>query len=101
MGQAREFRLRLFFERRADGRFYVRSPDLAGLHLAGSDFEKIQDDLEPVIKELLFYNLDFVADKIRWVPSFDEAIGDIKRSLSPPVDQPAEAIYVITGRAAA
>lgn len=100
MGSAREFRLRLLFEKKRDGRFYVCSPDLAGLHLAGSDLDKIRADLEPVIKELLFFNSDFVADTIKWVPSFDQAMHNVKQSLSPPRGQPAEEIFVITGRAA-
>lgn len=100
MGQPREFSLKLLFEKKQDGRYYVRSPDLAGLHLASSDFEKIRADLEPVIKELLFYNLEFVADTIKWVPTLDQAMLKLKQKLSPPGGQPTEEIFVITERAA-
>jgi len=100
MAKPREFRLKLIYEKRRDGRFYIHSSDLPGLHLAGSDLDRLQADLEPVIKELLFFNWDFVAEKIKWLPPLDLVKSRLGRSPSPPGDKPAEEIYVITGRAA-
>lgn len=99
MGKPKEFRLKLIFEKRRDGRFYIHSPDLPGLHLAGSDLDKIQADLDPVIKELLYFNMDFAAETIKWLPGLDYIKSRMKQPPSPG-NKPAEEIYVITGRAA-
>lgn len=101
MGKAKEFAIELRFEKKRDGRFYVRSPNLTGLHLAGSDLEKIRADLEPIVKDLLFHNSDFVADTIRWVPSLEQVTHEMTRPLPPRGPESVERFLVITGRAAA
>lgn len=99
MGQAAKFIIELLLEKKGDGRFYVRSPNLAGLHLAGSDIEAIRADIEPVVKDLLFYNKNFRTDEIVWVPSLEqitEAMTQPRREI-----ESVEKFLVITGRAAA
>jgi hypothetical protein len=93
MAKAREFKIQILFEREPDGRFRVRSPTLDGLHLAGRDLKKLCADLDPIVKDLLFHNLDFVADRIRWSPSLEHVAREMTRS-PPPRD------LLITGRAA-
>lgn len=100
MAKAREFALKLLVERKEDGRFCISSPNLPGLHLAGKDLDKIRSDLAPVIKDLLYFNSDFIADKIKWVPSLEQVMLDIKQALSPREPRAAEEILVISGRAA-
>jgi hypothetical protein len=68
---ATEFALRIDF-RRGEGRCYISSPDLVGLHLAGPDMDALREDLEPVIKDLVFHNLNRVIDKLRFIPSLEE-----------------------------
>ena len=99
MGQAAKFIIELLLEKKGDGRFYVRSPNLAGLHLASSDIEAIRADIEPVVKDLLFYNKNFRADEIAWVPSLEQ----ITDAMSQPRHEAesVEKFLVITGRAAA
>lgn len=53
---ATEFAVRIEF-RHGDGRCYISSPDLVGLHLAGPDMAALRNDLEPVIKDLVYYNM--------------------------------------------
>ncbi|HKO10122.1 MAG TPA: hypothetical protein VJ487_20630 [Alphaproteobacteria bacterium] len=72
MTAAKEFMIQILFKKSGDGRFHVHSPDLAGLHLAGRDLATIRADLEPIVKDLLFYNSNVIADKIRWVPRLEE-----------------------------
>jgi len=101
MAPLSEFLIEILFEKGRDGRFYVHSPNLAGLHLAGRDLSAIRADLEPIVKELLFHNLDFVADQIRWVPSLDEVVSHLTKPSSPPEPRSEGSNYlVITGRAA-
>ena len=66
-----EFAVRIDF-RRGDGRCYISSPDLVGLHLAGLDMNALRSDLEPVIKDLVYHNLNRVIDKLRFIPSLEE-----------------------------
>jgi hypothetical protein len=68
---ATEFAVRIDF-RRGDGRCYISSPDLVGLHLAGSDMNALRADLEAVIKDLVYHNLSRVIDKLRFIPSLEE-----------------------------
>lgn len=100
MGRAREFAIQLLFEKRRDGRFYVHSPNLAGLHLAGRNLDKIRADLEPIIKELLYRNADFVADKIKWFSSLEQVTRELTRPAPPREPKSEEHFLVITGRAA-
>lgn len=100
MAEAREFALKLLVQRKDDGQFCISSPNLPGLHLAGHDLDKIRADLEPIIKDLLYFNTDFVADQIKWVPSLEQVMHDVKQALSPSEPRAAEELFVITGRAA-
>jgi hypothetical protein len=101
MTDAKEFMIQILFEKSGDGRFHVHSPDLAGLHLAGRDLATIRADLEPIVKELLFHNSNVIADKIRWVPSLEEVLGQFTRPSSPSSSPAQEQKFLmITGRAA-
>lgn len=62
-----EFGVQLFFARREDGRFHVYSPDVPGLQLHGSDLAAIRAEIEPIIKDLLYFNRKVIVDKVRWV----------------------------------
>jgi len=99
MGKATTFVIELFFEKKGDGRFYVQSPNLAGLHLAGRDIETIRADIEPIVKDLLLYNSKFHADEIVWVPSLEQ----ITHAVTGPqrASDSVEKFLVISGRAAA
>ena len=97
MTKANKFHLRLLAQKAHDGRFSVSSPTLPGLHMAGSDLQKIRADLEPIIKDLLWHNSEFIVDRIEWVPSLDQVIGDVEEALS----GQKEEVYVITGKRAA
>jgi hypothetical protein len=68
---ATEFAIRIEF-RHGDGRCYISSPDLKGLHLAGSDMGTLRADLEIVIKDLMYHNYNRVIDRLRFVPSLEE-----------------------------
>src|SRR5215470_10719340 len=72
MAAQKKFGIQILFRKDRTGRIHVHSPDVAGLHLAGRDLNAIRADLEPILKDILFHNLDFVADKIQWVPSLEE-----------------------------
>lgn len=99
MGKTAKFVIELLLEKKGDGRFYVRSPNLAGLHLASSDIEAIRADIEPIVKDLLYHNKHFQADEITWLPSLEqitEAMTHPKRDA-----ESVEKFLVITGRAAA
>lgn len=99
MGTVKTFVIELFFEKRADGRFYVRSPSLSGLHLTGRNFKAIHDDIEPIVKELLYHNSKIEAEKIVWLPGLEQ----VEHVMTEPVreSEPVEKFLVITGRAAA
>jgi hypothetical protein len=72
MAEANEFAVRVEFRRGDDGRCYIGSPDIVGLHLAGHDIEALRHELEPIIKDLIWYNLDRVIDRFHWIPSLEE-----------------------------
>lgn len=69
----RDIAIQLLFEKHSDGRYFIKSVDVPGLHLAGMDFAALQADLEPVVKDLLFHNLGFAAESVTWVPSLEDA----------------------------
>jgi hypothetical protein len=73
---------------------------MPGLHLAGDDLESIQDDIEPIVKDLLLHNSHVIVDKIRWVPSLEEIVKQMGEP-SPKSKQKQESKYlVIEARAA-
>lgn len=99
MGKAATFVIELLLEKKGDGRFYVRSPNLAGLHLASSDLKAIRADIEPVVKDLLYFNKNFQADEITWLPSLEQITESMTRPASD--GESVEKFLVISGRAAA
>jgi hypothetical protein len=64
--------LNIFYEKHGDGRYYIRSLDVPGLHLAGTDFADLQKDLTTAVKALLHYNLGFTVESIKFVPCPDD-----------------------------
>jgi hypothetical protein len=89
---AREFAIELLFDQRSDGRCYVHSPSIPGLHLAGPDLGALREDVEPAVKDLLHLNRGISVAAIRWVPSLDEVF----ERLSAPEHDPSKATYVVT-----
>jgi predicted RNase H-like HicB family nuclease len=72
-----EFAVRIEF-RRGDGRCYISSPDLPGLHLAGDDLDALRNQLDTIIKDLVWHNYNRVIDKLRWIPNLDEIVEKYK-----------------------
>lgn len=99
----REFAIQLLFARRNDGRFHVHSPNVPGLHLAGRDLAAIRSDIEPIIKDLLYFNSKVIIDEIRWVPSLEEIVNRMAKPRTEPTLEPegeSSEFLVIVGRAA-
>jgi predicted RNase H-like HicB family nuclease len=97
----REFGIQLHFAREEDGRFHVYSPSVPGLHLHGSDLAAVRAEIEPIIKDLVYFNLKLIIDQIRWVPSLDEMVHRIAKPKGKS-KAPAESseFLVLVGRAA-
>jgi hypothetical protein len=89
--QHSEFRIRLWFDRRPDGRYYIHSPNVPGLHLAGRDLRALCDDIDPAVKQLLRNNLKIEVDEVRWMPTIEE----MQRQLLP---DEGENVYAVKGR---
>jgi hypothetical protein len=89
-----EFAIQLVFDKRHDGRIHVHSPNVPGLHLAGSDLQSIESDIEPIVKDLLLHNANMVVDRIRWVPSLE----DVVRQMATP--EPRSKVLMISAHAA-
>jgi hypothetical protein len=83
------------YRKHSDGRIYIDSYDVPGLHLAGTDLDALHEDLDPVVKELLFRNMGIEVESLHWVPTPEE----VKRQLSRP-DPEGTAIYVASMKAA-
>lgn len=58
--------------RHSDGRCYISSPDLPGLHLAGDDMDALRAQLDTIIKDIVWHNHNNIIDKFRWIPSLNE-----------------------------
>ena len=69
-----EFAVRLVFDKHADGRYHIYSPNVPGLHLAGTDLDALRRDIEPVVKDLLLHNKKLVVEKVRWVPPLESVV---------------------------
>jgi hypothetical protein len=91
-----EIRVELNYERHSDGRYYVTSKDIPGFHMAGSDIDAIQADLNEVVKDLMRLNAHFEVEEFRWVPSLEE----VKSHLHRPSGD-GRATYVVSGKLAA
>jgi hypothetical protein len=88
--------LTFHFHRKADGRYSVKSPDVPGLWLASKNLAILQSDLNIVVRDLLYFNLDIVVDgDIQWKPNTAAAFAAVE-SLVPAKDNPAAAD--VTGR---
>ena len=74
-----EYSIQLFFDQKADGRYFIHSPHVPGLRLAGFDLEALRADIEPAIKDLLSHNRNLDVESIRWVPSIDEVLEELER----------------------
>lgn len=96
MTKPTEISLDVFFEKHSDGRYFVRCYDLPGFHLAGSDWELLRADIEPVIKDLLWYNSEIAVDTMRWVPS----LSDVAHQLHQPPPE-GKATYIVSLKHAA
>ena len=99
--QGTEFAIELLFDQRRDGRFHVHSPNVPGFHLAGRDLQEIREDLEPVLKDLLYHNSNVIVDQIRWVPSLEEVVKRMEGATPSPEPKPGKPTFlVILGHAA-
>lgn len=96
MSAVREISIELRFEKHVDGRYYIRSYDLPGFRLAGTDIDAMQRDLDQVVTDLLLHNAGFMVESLRWVPSMD----DVKAHLNRPGPE-GKATYVARGKIAA
>jgi hypothetical protein len=96
MAAPQEVRLELVFEKQQDGRYYVKSSDLPGFRLAGTDFDALHRDLDHVVSDLLLYNSNFIVESLRWVPT----IAEVKQHLQKPGPE-GRALYVVSGTIAA
>lgn len=91
-----EIAIDLIFERDSEGRYQVRSADVPGFYMAGSDIDAIHGDLNEVVSDLLRLNSGFIVSEIRWVPSID----DVKKHLEKPPTE-GKIRYVASGTMAA
>jgi hypothetical protein len=95
-----EISVTVIFEHREENRYYIHSPHIPGLHLAGPKLEELNALLETTIRDLLYYKSNIFIDGIRWVPSLD----DVTKQLSgTPQNPPAidNKTYLISVHAAA
>ena len=72
MAEVKEFAMRVEFRHDSEGRCYISSPDLPGLHLAGDNMEILRGQLDKIIRDLARHNLNISIGRLRWVPSLDE-----------------------------
>src|SRR5438128_3129922 len=78
MHASTEFSICVHFDKAEDGRYYVHSPNVIGLHLAGTDIDLIRREIETIVKDLLLLNHQITANEIRWVPSLDHVVKQLK-----------------------
>ena len=76
---ASEFSIQLLFDQMSDGRYFIHSPHVPGLRLAGFNLEALRADIEPAVKDLLFHNRNLHVESIRWVPSINEVLEELER----------------------
>lgn len=102
-GPEKRFVARVKFDKRSDGRFHLHSPEIPGLHLAGTDLSKIRADLEVSVRDLLYFNHDIVVDTLTWVPNLEESFkkaAEAHQPVSPPEPKPNKpSFFVIVGHA--
>lgn len=95
MARAPEFKIELIFEKRPDGRYYIHSSNVPGLHLAGPDLAALCADIEPAVKDLLKGNMQIDVDEVRWIPTLEE----MQKHFGVPAG--TKAVYIVTSRNAA
>ncbi len=74
-----EFSIQLLFDQMSNGRYFIHSPHVPGLRLTGFNLDALRADIEPAVKDLLFHNRNLDVESIRWVPSIDEVLEELKR----------------------
>lgn len=92
----RDIAIEILYEKHSDGRYYIKSLDVPGLHLSGMDFAALQKDLNPAVSALLHHNLGFDVEGITWVPSPEDA----RQMLDRP-EREGKATYIARVKAAA
>ncbi len=80
----REFYAEVIFERRDGDHFYIHSPHIPGLHLAGRNLDELNKLLKTAIKDIFWFNSEIVIDSVRWLPSLAEVSKQIVSSKEPP-----------------
>ena len=98
IAMSRQTHVEVLFERHSDGRYYVHSPNLPGLHLAGEDIDTIRKDLKTIMKDLFWHNLNLIIDEIQFVPDLENIVRELKGL--PPEPSGSET-YVVTLKEAA
>ena len=93
--RAREFHATVIFERRDGDHFYIHSPDVPGLHLAGRDFDELQKLLPTAIKDLYWFNSEIAIDSIRLLPSLTEVSKLMKSPAALPSGELERRVYAI------
>lgn len=101
MGTTKEVSVRIQFKRLDEGRCYISSADIPGLHMAGPDIEALNAELETIVKDLLFHNDDIVVDQLRWVPTLDAVAERFKGGRKPSQLDREERTYVLIVKDAA
>jgi len=95
MQRNQEMSVQLQYEKHG-GRYHIKSLDIPGFRMAGTDWDALLADLDNVVKDLLFHNSNFVVESLRWVPGPD----DVKKHLDKPQPE-GTATYVASGKLAA
>lgn len=96
----REFYAEVIFERRDGDHFYVHSPDIPGLHLAGRNFDELNSLLETAVKDIFWFNSQIIIDSIRWVPN----LAEVSKKMKSPDELPSKEerrVYVVNVQRAA
>ena len=96
----REFYATVIFERRDADHFYIHSPDIPGLHLAGRNFDELHKVLETAIKDIFWFNSEIAIDSIRWVPNLADVSTEMKSPSELPSNQ-EHRVYVVKVKRAA
>ena len=75
MTQQRMAIITVTFTELEEGRIYVSSPDLPGLHIVSPDRELLRRDIPVAIKDLLHYGHNLTAE-VKFVPSLNEILSN-------------------------
>jgi len=61
--------IELRFDRHDDGRVHIHSPDLPGLHLAGTNLDALRGDLDSALRDLMSGNANASVERIHYIPN--------------------------------